>query len=94
MLVKFLNIFESVVHLSIMAKTKKIEKSQPKPPKMLRNNKITISLNDKEIRVLEQFYEKYKIKNRTRFLRETVMLSVLRRFDEDHPTLFQEKEMR
>jgi len=77
-----------------MKKNKKTAAPAIKPPKMNRNNKITISLNDKEIRVLEQFYEKYKIENRSRFLRETIMLAVLKRFDEDYPKLFDEKEMR
>jgi len=65
-----------------------------KPPKMNRSNKVTIFLNDKEKRVLEQFYEKYKIEKRSRFLRETIMLAVLKKFDEDYPTLFKEDEMR
>ncbi len=65
-----------------------------KPPKMNRSNKITISLNDKELRVLEQFCQKYKIENRSRFLRETIMQTILKKFDEDYPTLFNENEMR
>ena len=77
-----------------MKKNKKTAAPTIKPPKMNRNNKITISLNDKEIRVLDQFCEKYKIENRSRFLRETIMLAVLKRFDEDYPKLFDEKEMR
>ena len=77
-----------------MKKNKKTATPTIKPPKMNRNNKITISLNDKEMRVLEQFCEKYKIENRSRFLRETIMLAVLKRLDEDHPKLFDEKEMR
>ncbi|MDR1729473.1 MAG: hypothetical protein LBR52_02300 [Prevotellaceae bacterium] len=65
-----------------------------KPPKMNRDNKITLSLNDKEIRVFQQFCQKYKIENRSRFLRETIMSAILKRFDEDYPTLFNENEMR
>ena len=77
-----------------MKKNKKTATPTVKPPKMNRNNKVTISLNDKEMRVLEQFYEKYKIEKRSRFLRETIMLAVLKKFGEDYPKLFDEKEMR
>ena len=77
-----------------MKKKKKTAVPTVKPPKMNRNNRITISLNDKEMRVLNQFYEKYKIGKRSRFLRETIMLAVLKKFDEDYPTLFDESEMR
>jgi nickel-dependent lactate racemase len=62
--------------------------------KMRRENRITFCVNEKEAKVLEQFYEKYKINNRSRFLRETIMAAILKRFDEDYPTLFNEKEMR
>jgi len=77
-----------------MKSKKKIVAPIVKPPKMNRTNKVTISLNDKEMRVLEQFYKKYKIEKRSRFLRETIMLTVLKKFDEDYPTLFEENEMR
>jgi len=77
-----------------MKKKKKSVAPIEKPPKMSRNNKITFSLNNKEMSVLKQFYEKYKIEKRSRFLRETIMLAVLKKFDEDYPTLFDENEMR
>ena len=77
-----------------MKKKKKIDTPLVKPPKMNRNNKIALSLNDKEMRVLEQFCKKYKIENRSRFLREAIMSTILKKFDEDYPTLFNENEMR
>lgn len=77
-----------------MKKKKKTATSIVKPPKMNRTNKITFSLNDKEMRVLKQFCEKYKIEKRSRFLRETIMRAVLNKFSEDYPTLFNENEMR
>ncbi len=77
-----------------MKKKNNIAAPLVKPPKMNRSNKITVSLNDKEMRVLDQFCKKYKIENRSRFLRETIIQAILKRFDEDHPTLFNEKEMR
>ena len=78
-----------------MVKKKKKKNAVPaeKQPKMKRDNKITVSLNDKEMRVLTQFCDKYKIKRRTQFIRETVMIAVLKKFEEDYPKLFDETEM-
>ena len=59
-----------------------------------RTNRITLVLNDEEAKMLNRFLSKYKIKNKSRWMRETLLLSVLKRFEEDYPTLFQEKEMR
>ncbi|MDD4921316.1 MAG: hypothetical protein PHS30_02430 [Bacteroidales bacterium] len=61
---------------------------------LVRNRTITISLNDPEYKALEKYCAKYKITNRTRFIRESLMKSILSRLGEDYPTLFGEKEMR
>jgi len=61
---------------------------------LVRNRIVTISLNDPEYKALEKFCSKYKITNRTRFIRESLMKSILTRMSEDYPTLFEEKEMR
>jgi len=61
---------------------------------MVRNRVVTISLNDPEFKALEKYCTKYKITNRTRFIRELIMKTILTRMSEDYPTLFDEKEMR
>ncbi len=68
--------------------------SSEKKPSMLRENTVTFSLNDPEYQALQKYLTKYKITNRSRFLRESVMKVVLNRLTEDYPTLFGEKEMR
>jgi len=54
----------------------------------IRRNRITFMLNDKEFSMLSNFLSKYKVKNKSKFLREAVMRSVLKRLDEDYPSLF------
>jgi hypothetical protein len=39
-----------------------------------------------------RYFRKYKINNRAKFLRETIMSAVLKRFEEDYPTLFEVEE--
>lgn len=61
---------------------------------MLRENIVAFSLNDPELIALQKYCDKYKIKNRSKFIRESVMKVVLNRLTEDYPTLFGEREMR
>jgi hypothetical protein len=76
----------------VVSKAKRIN-GNPKP-KMLRENTITFSLNDPEYQALQKYCSKYKITNRSRFVRESVMKMVINRLTEDYPTLFGENEMR
>ena len=53
-----------------------------------RRHRITISLNDSEMRALQRYCEKYVVNNRSKLIRETLMHNILKRFDKDSPTLF------
>jgi metal-responsive CopG/Arc/MetJ family transcriptional regulator len=53
-----------------------------------RKNRVSIMLNDEEMRALNRLISTYKIKNKSKFIRETLMTTILKKFDEDHPTLF------
>ncbi len=54
----------------------------------LRTHRQLFTLNDEENRALERYLNKYKITNKSKFIRETLMYTILRKFEEDHPTLF------
>ena len=53
-----------------------------------REHKITILLNESEQRILDRFCEKYGVKNRSRVIRESLMRAILKKLDNDQPTLF------
>lgn len=53
-----------------------------------RTHHMGILLNDSEMRILNRYCEKYGIKNRSRFVRETLVRTILKQFDKDSPTLF------
>ncbi len=59
-----------------------------------RDFRITFSLNEKEYNAINRYVDKYKISNRNRWIRETILLHVLQKMEENHPTLFNENEMR
>ncbi|MBO6035456.1 MAG: hypothetical protein J6P34_06345 [Paludibacteraceae bacterium] len=54
----------------------------------LRRNRVTIVFNDKEYATLSRYFVKYKVSNKSKFLREAIMKTVLRRLEEDYPSLF------
>ncbi len=53
-----------------------------------RNHRITITLNDREMRALQKYCDEYTVTNRSRLIRETLMRNILKRFEADTPTLF------
>lgn len=51
-------------------------------------------MSDEEYDLIQFYLKKYKITNRSRWFRETVLGHVLRILEQDYPTLFEENEMR
>lgn len=63
-----------------------------KEEKLKRNNRLTLMLNNRELRALNVYCQRFRVKNRSKFLRETLMMAILKRFDEEMPSLFEESE--
>lgn len=63
-----------------------------KEEKLKRGNRLTLMLNDREMRAIDIYCQRYRIKNKSGFLRETVMNAILKKFDEDLPSLFEVNE--
>ena len=59
-----------------------------------RDKHVTFSLNSEEYEFVSSYIRKYKISNKSRWLRETVISHILKTLDQDYPTLFDENEMR
>ena len=66
------------------------KKSAPKSlkDKSGRIHRKTVSFNEMEIRTIEKFIDRYKIKNKSKFFRESIISVILQKSEEDHPTLF------
>jgi hypothetical protein len=67
---------------------KKAKKNPSTRKKSLRTHRQIFTLNDEENNALNRYIAKYNVKNKSKFIRETLMFSVIRRMEEDHPTLF------
>jgi hypothetical protein len=55
---------------------------------LLRRNRQALMFNNRELKAIEAYCAKYKVSNRSRFMREAILTEVLKKFDEDYPSLF------
>ena len=60
-----------------------------KDEKLRRTNRTSLLFNGREQEAINLYCEKYKIRNKSKFMREAIMSEILRQFDEDYPTLFE-----
>ncbi|MDL2223091.1 hypothetical protein LJB98_03230 [Bacteroidales bacterium OttesenSCG-928-M11] len=74
-----------------MAKKKK---NKPKVSKQPRDKRVAFMVTPEELNALNKYLGKYKINNRSRWFRETLLAHILKVYDDDYPTLFGENEMR
>jgi hypothetical protein len=58
-----------------------------------RKHKVSFLLNDKELEAIEVYCKRYKVKNKARFMRESVLRTVMNQFMDDYPTLFEKKDL-
>lgn len=56
--------------------------------KLKRRNEVKFLFNDLELEAFDKFCKKYKIENKSKFIREVIMTEVLAVFDKDYPSLF------
>jgi hypothetical protein len=55
---------------------------------------MILTLSDAEQHIVDGYLQKYKIKNKSRWLRETVLQFIHKNMEDDYPTLFGEHDMR
>ena len=76
--------------------TRKGEKSKKEIRKLKdkRNHRVSFMLNDTEFNAIERHVRKYKITNKSNWIRLTILAQIWQKVGEDLPMLFDEKEMR
>lgn len=74
---------------------RKVQKGAvPRSERKPRMHRVSFLMNEEEYRAVTHHLARYKIKNRSNWLRMTILTHVFRVMGEDHPTLFNENEMR
>lgn len=59
-----------------------------------RQHMLITRLNDRELKALEQHCRRYKIENKSRWIRHLLMQEIIHQAELDSPLLFEENEMR
>ncbi len=62
--------------------------------RQLRTKKIHFMVSEEEYALIDFYLKKYKITNRSQWFRRLMIGNILKHCEEDHPTLFNENEMR
>ncbi|MCE5346771.1 MAG: hypothetical protein LLG13_10860 [Bacteroidales bacterium] len=63
-----------------------------KEEQLKRTKRLSLMLNNREMRALGIYCNRYRVKNKSEFLRETIMKAIIKRFDDEHPSLWEETE--
>ncbi len=63
-------------------------------PDLKRIKKKVISFNNKELTAIETYCQKYRVNNKSQFMRETIITAILKKFDEDYPTLWDDPQLK
>ncbi len=64
-----------------------------KEPDLKRINSKNILFNNKEISAIEVYCKKYRVDNKSKFMRETIISAVLKKFSDDYPTLWNDTQL-
>lgn len=61
---------------------------------VVRHSRLVCLVSDEEMRFIDNYLRKYKIENKSRWMRETLLTFIHQNLDQDYPTLFNEHDMR
>lgn len=77
-----------------MAKKKNAPKASMPRPQVVRHTRIVSLVSEEEGKIIDDYLKKYKITNKSNWIRETLLAFIYKNLDEDYPTLFGEHDMR
>jgi len=61
---------------------------------LLRLKSQSIRFNSREFSAINHYCKKFRVKNKSKFMREAIITEVLRKFDSNYPTLWDEAQLR
>ncbi|NBC82697.1 MAG: hypothetical protein GVY19_04870 [Bacteroidetes bacterium] len=68
-----------------------MNRKRNKDGNLKRTNRTQILLNNREMHAINKYCERFKVSNRSKFMREAIITEVLKKFDENLPSLFEEE---
>lgn len=70
------------------------KKRKKVPPSVPPRKRRMVCLMSEEVQIVDRYLETYQIKNKARWLRETILAFIHQNMEDDYPTLFKEHDMR
>ena len=68
-----------------------MKRKSKKESGLKRIHRKSILFNKKELNAINNYCRKYKIKNKSKFMREMIISAILEKFEEDYPSLFDDQ---
>jgi hypothetical protein len=59
-----------------------------------RINRQAILFNQRELNAINHYCQRFKVDNRSKFMREAIITEVLRKFDQNYPTLWEDAQLK
>lgn len=76
------------------AKKTKAPKATTTRTQPVRHQRVVCLVSEEEMRIIDDYLKKYRITNKSNWMRETLLSFIYKNLDEDYPTLFGEHDMR
>ena len=76
------------------AKKSKAPKATTTRTLPVRRSRVVCLVSDEEMKIIDDYLKKYRISNKSNWMRETLLSFIYKNLDEDYPTLFGEHDMR
>jgi len=68
-----------------------VKRKKVKDEALKRTQKQSLLFNKREMRAINRYCSQYKVSNKSKFMRETIITAILEKFDQDLPSLFEDQ---
>ena len=70
-----------------------MRRTKTKDESLKRINRQSILFNERELKAIEHYCDRFKVNNRSKFMREAIIGEVLKKFEENYPTLWEDQQL-
>jgi hypothetical protein len=70
-----------------------MRRTKVKDISLKRINRQSILFNERELKAIDHYCDRFKIDNRSKFMREAIISEVLKKFEDNYPTLWEDDQM-
>lgn len=70
-----------------------MRRTRGKEASLKRVNRQAILFNERELKAIDHYCSRFKVNNRSKFMREAIITEVLKKFEENYPTLWEDQQL-